>query len=89
VCQFQLHYRFVLYDVKANAETRTAQVLWEPEEDISGWNEFLVTSKDGQCVLYLLLSMWHAPPRKYVCVVSIHGTYYSQQTLVGHFWNCG
>lgn len=50
--------RFVLYDVDASLETRTLQkqVMWEPEEEVVHWDASLMTTEDGQVVLYLLYS---------------------------------
>ena len=72
VCQ--LDRRFVLYDTDANAQTRAPQVLWEQGEAIIAWDKCLATSKEGQWVVYLLLSTVNSP-RWYVFVLSICGRF--------------
>ena len=52
VCQCRR--RFVLYDTKADAETRAPQVLWEHWKEVI-WGMCLGTPKDGQYVVYVLV----------------------------------
>ena len=50
--------RFVLHDVDASLSTRTLQkqVIWGPEEEEASWDVSLMTTEDGQVVLYLLFT---------------------------------
>ena len=76
---YQFHRRFVLYDMKVNAETRTPQVLWEQDEDIFLSDQSLATSEEGQWVVYLSLNLGDTPQRQYVCVMSIRGCLFNSQ----------
>ena len=86
VCQ--KNRRFVLYDMNPDAQTRAPQVLWEQRENITDWKKCLVTSEEGQLIVYVLLST-HDAPRWYVRVILIRGCFLFPKTLVGRFWNFG
>ena len=72
--------QFVSYDTVPDAEMRAPQVLWEQEENIVAWKKCLVTSEEGQWVVYVLLGTHdYDSPRWYVCVMLIRGCFFLSQ----------
>lgn len=73
--------RFVLHDVDAGAETHPRQVLWEHEKPVvSSWDVCSMTSTEGQCLVYVLLS-FRTPEDPgfsnwYVCICPLTWMYF-------------
>lgn len=62
--------RFVLHDINIKPESQR-QVIWEQEELVVNWKVCSVASKEGQCLVYVLLGteVQDTPyPVWYVCV---------------------
>ena len=70
VCQSKQ--RFVLYDTIADKERRKVepQVVWKQKDKIIAWSKSQGTSEQGECVVYVLMSMGNSP-RLCVRVLSI------------------
>ena len=61
--------RIVLYDTDADVETHVPQILWEQDSQIGIWDKYSLVSKEGEWVVYVILSKehnLHAP--WYVCI---------------------
>lgn len=81
--------RIILYDAATLSEQRR-RVIWEHEEPVETWDVGFVTSEEGQCLLYVLLSHEDLDiPWWYACIcycgLCAHVVYLPPFLLIGGF----